>query len=637
VPTAEEIRAIDPELALRVAREPDLAADHLRAYRRADRDKQLDKNNNDISIKTEAAADSLMAAGLAGRVPALAESAARRRPGRSRDPADPERGEPLPDVNRNSGLEPVAPPRDWPAEAARLPIPDRWRLADTLGLLNPRWYDPYNPNVLKGDRPVRDGNQFVVLALILDSVLEPARLPTPVGPQSTTSSGAVDIFGAPERFIASQNLIVSVSYLKGDTTFRPPDYEFRITPVFNINYARAGEARLLRIDPREGRSRTDGHVGLQELFGDYHLRNVSDRYDFDSIRLGIQPFSSDFRGFLFQDNPIAARLFGTRANNRYQYNLAWLRRLEKDTNSGLNAVDRKPRNDDIFVANLYAQDLPTLGFTTQAIVAHNINREDDGAFYDENGFIQRPASIGLEKPRRYRVTYLGLNGDGHFGRLNLTASGYWALGRESRGLFRDAPRGIRASFVAAEASYDVDWTRLRLSLLHASGDDDPFDDEANGFDAIFENPVFAGADTNFWTRQAVPLVGGGGVALTLRNGMLNSLRTSREHGQSNFDNPGSMLVGMGADMDLTSPVRLSININHLWFEDSAVLQVARNQGSVDRRIGWDLSAALIWRPYFTQNIVLRLSAATLLPGRGFRDLFPDQDAYSVLGNFIFTY
>jgi hypothetical protein len=149
--------------------------------------------------------------------------------------------------------------------------------------------------------------------------------------------------------------------------------------------------------------------------------------------------------------------------------------------------------------------------------------------------------------------------------------------------------------------------------------------------------VFAGADTNFWTRQAVPLVGGGGVALTLRNGMLNSLRTSREHGQSNFDNPGSMLVGMGADMDLTSPVRLSININHLWFEDSAVLQVARNQGSVDRRIGWDLSAALIWRPYFTQNIVLRLSAATLLPGRGFRDLFPDQDAYSVLGNFIFTY
>ena len=44
--------------------------------------------------------------------------------------------------------------------------------------------------------------------------------------------------------------------------------------------------------------------------------------DFDSLRIGIQPFSSDFRGFLFQDNQLGVRLFGTRDNNRWQYNLA---------------------------------------------------------------------------------------------------------------------------------------------------------------------------------------------------------------------------------------------------------------------------------------------------------------------------
>ena len=34
--------------------------------------------------------------------------------------------------------------------------------------------------------------------------------------------------------------------------------------------------------------------------------------------------------------PLGVRLFGTRDNNQWQYNLAWFRRIEKDTNSGLN-------------------------------------------------------------------------------------------------------------------------------------------------------------------------------------------------------------------------------------------------------------------------------------------------------------
>ena len=98
----------------------------------------------------------------------------------------------------------------------------------------------------------------------------------------------------------------------------------------------------VNVDPREGTTRDDHHVGIQAAFVDKHLRNVSDNYDFDSFRVGIQPFSSDFRGFLFQDNQLGVRLFGTRDNNRWQYNLAWFRRLEKDTNSGLNDVGQTP-------------------------------------------------------------------------------------------------------------------------------------------------------------------------------------------------------------------------------------------------------------------------------------------------------
>ena len=52
------------------------------------------------------------------------------------------------------------------------------------------------------------------------------------------------------------------------------------------------------------------------------LRTVNEKFDFDSMRVGIQPFSTDFRGFLFQDNQLGVRLFGTRDNNIYQYNMA---------------------------------------------------------------------------------------------------------------------------------------------------------------------------------------------------------------------------------------------------------------------------------------------------------------------------
>ena len=582
-----------------------------------------------------------MAMGTAGAAPDLRQLPGakakpnpdiRQRPGEAPPPAP---ADALPDPNRDTGLKPVPPPEPGRATPPA-PVPDRWRLLETLKLLPDTWYDPYHQNKLKGDKPVFGEKGFVSLLLVSDTVYEPRRLPTPVGPQSTSQAGSTDIFGGGRQWVASQNIVFSLVLIEGDTTFQPPEYEVHFTPVYNLTDVKSQESRLLQIDPRGGDTRDDQHLGLQELFIDKHLRNVSDRYDFDSVRLGIQPFSSDFRGFLFQDNQLALRFFGTRANNRMQYNVAWIRRLEKDTNSGLNDAGAPLRNDDLYVANLYVQDLPVSGHTSQVIVAHNRNRETE-LFYDDNGFLERPSSFGNERPRRYQVTYLGYNGDGHFGRLNLTSSLYWALGRETAGPFRDSPGRINAGFAAAEASMDFDWTRVRLSALWGSGENDPFDNEANGFDAVFENPIIAGADTSFWIRQPVPLIGGGVVALSARNGVLNSLRSSKEHGQSNFANPGIQLGGLGADFDLLPQLRVSVNANHLAFDRTAVLEVARNQGNIDREIGWDLSTALNWRPFMQQNIVLRLSGAVLLPGEGFRELYPDVTPYSVLGNLILTY
>jgi hypothetical protein len=184
--------------------------------------------------------------------------------------------------------------------------------------------------------------------------------------------------------------------------------------------------------------------------------------------------------------------------------------------------------------------------------------------------------------------------------------------------------------------------RFRLSALYASGDKDPYDGKEQGFDAVFENPVFAGADTSYWIRQAIPFAGGGrAVSLSGRNGVLNSLRSSKEEGQSNFNNPGTFLLGAGADFDITPTVRVSANANHLSFVNTSSLQALRNEGSIPKSIGWDLSTAGIWRPKASQNMVFRLSAAVLEPGKGFRDLFgsaPRSKRYvSVLANVVLSY
>ena len=567
----------------------------------------------------------------------------------------------------NQGALRAPPPEAFPTD--HIPVPDRWRLVETLGIVRERPFDPYNQNTYKGDRPLcipsekererrraaglarcrtprflglEGDDWFLVVNAVSDTVLEPRTFPLPVGVQTTSGPGDLDVFGKNDSLALSQTFIFGAALIKGSTAYMPPHIEYRATFALQANYVDVAERRILFVEPSKGTQRFDYAFGVQELFVDYHLRNVSDRYDFDSVRFGIQPFQLDFRGFLFNDQQLGLRLFGNRNNNRFQYNLAAIWRLEKDTNSGLNNVLQSPRKDWILHANLYRQDFPFVGLTSQASLTVNVNRERGDIEVDDNGFPVRPALIGNLRARNYEVAYLGYSADGHIGRINLSASAYGAFGWDRNNIFTGRKAQMRSFFFAAEPSYDVNWMRFRGSFLFASGDGEPFDDHEGGFDAIFENPIFAGADTSYWIRQSIPFIGGGrAVSINGRNGILNSLRSSKEQGQSNFNNPGTILAGVGADFDITPQVRVSGNLNHLWFHKTAVLQALRSEGSIPRDIGWDVSVAATWRPSFTQNIVFRASAAVLQPGRGFRDLFENSDRdkryHSVLLNAILTY
>jgi hypothetical protein len=553
---------------------------------------------------------------------------------------DPEPADINAPVQVNRGAIDPPPPEAFPADMP--PIRDRWRLAASLGLVKPRWLDPYNQNTLKGDRPIL-GTQdvFLNLSLVSDTVLEPRSFPTPVAANASTRPGQNDSFGRVSSFLGSQTFLLGASIIKGATAFKPPDFELRVNLAYNYNYAEVPERQILNIASSRSSRRTDDFLAVQEGYFEYHLRNVSDRYDFDAVRVGIQPFISDFRGFLFQDDQLGVRFFGNRDNNRFQYNLAVFQRIEKDTNSGLNDLTVPLRRDTIFVANAYRQDLPVPGMTSQVTVIYDRDRERKDVHFDTNGFPVRPALIGVDRGRDYDVVYAGFNLDGHFGRLNLTASTYAAFGEDRNNPFTGKPSRIESYFVAAEPSIDFSWARVRLSGLYASGDKSPFGKTETGFDAILENPQFAGSDTSYWIRQSIPFVGGGLVSINGRNGVLNDLRSSKDEGQSNFVNPGTILLGVGTDLDLTPTIRASANINNINFVNTEVIQALRQQGRVQKGVGMDYSASIIWRPLMTQNIVLRGSAAIFEPGAGFRDLLTARGAdsrfYSILFNCVLSY
>ena len=151
-----------------------------------------------------------------------------------------------------------------------VPVPDRWRIVDTLGYKE-RWFDPYNRNVLKADRPVHGDDWFFNLGVISDTVYELREVPTPVGGISTDRPGGVDVFGSADQWAAVENLAAEFVYYKGDTVFKPPDYEFRFTPVFSYNYVELETLQGVNADAREGKTRNDHHLGIQAAFIDKHL------------------------------------------------------------------------------------------------------------------------------------------------------------------------------------------------------------------------------------------------------------------------------------------------------------------------------------------------------------------------------
>ena len=512
-----------------------------------------------------------------------------------------------------------------------LPTPDRWDLEfpvwqryapDSTGTspyTRGRRRDPYNRNILKGDYPVIGQDIFFVLTMVAETPLEFRRVPTPSG-VSAERPDSDTFFGRPGQISFAPEALVSLELFKGDTAFAPRRWAVRVTPAFNINYVNTGERNIVDATPEEGKNRRRTDAALQEAFGELKLADVGSHYDFISVRAGLQPFSSDFRGFLFRDTNLGLRLFGNWGRNRNQWNVAYFDQLEKETNSELNLASR--RNQRVLVANYYRQDFLTPGYTISPSFHANLDRGDE-PFYDANGFLVRPSPVGVVKPHHVSAYYAGVGGDGHWGRLNVTHQFYQAFGTDDfNGIAAQRVR-INAQFAAAEVSVDHDWWRLKGAVIAASGDKDPGDDRARGFDAIMDNPNIAGGPFSFWNREGIRLAGTL-VGLVGRNSLLPSLRSSKTEGQANFVNPGLLEFDAGWSADLTPKLHATVNLNVLRFQHTETLSALLFQQDIDRAIGVDISAGIQYRPWLNDNVVFTAGTSVFAPAAGFRNLLTPQ-------------
>jgi hypothetical protein len=513
-------------------------------------------------------------------------------------------------------------------------MPDRWRDIQpppSEFTVNGNWYDPYNQNVLKGDYPIIGQNTFFILTASVDNFVEAIRTPTPSG-VSTLDPESRLAFGNGNRLIVNENLKLGFELYGGQTAFRPRDWELKVTAFFNLNYANLRENNGVNIDVRKGDDRTTTHVAFQELFLEKHLFDVSDRYDFVSLKAGIQRFSSDFRGFVFSDFNLGARLFGSIGSNRVQWNLIYLPMLEKETNSELNTVFER-RDQDVVIGNLYIQDFLSPGYTAQFSLHYN--NDKPGTHYDENGFPVRPALVGLPREHEIKAYYAGWAGDGHFGSLNITHAFYQVFGEDSYNAFANRDIALNAQMAALELSVDDDWMRFKVSGFFASGDSDPADDIGKGFDAIIDQPFFAGGPFSYWNSQRVGLLG---VGLVQKLSFLPSLRSSKLEGQANFVNPGLLLLNVGYDAEISQKLKVLLNVNYFRFVNTAVLQDFLNQPRIHKQIGLDYSIGVIYRPFLNNNTIFTFGVAALSPMDGFEDIYETSDVqFSSFASLVFTY
>ena len=455
---------------------------------------------------------------------------------------------------------PLTPPQVSlaPARLQQRPLVNRWRMLDAYGIQIPRGslLDPYNQNILKGDFPIVGENVF----LVLDEVYNPA---------ATFTRGRGDGDELESQF--NNTFVTAATIFHGSTVFRPEDWSVKVSGVGNIN--------------RGVNDKDDFEI--KEIVGQVKLFDIGSYYDFTSVRGGYQFFKTDFNGFVFQDFNLGFEFFGELAANRHRWSGGFVS-LRAKQQEGVLSFDAL--NQEVAFLSWIVEDFGSPGFNANFSVHHDRDLSVEGVQLD--------------------VYYFGFASAGHLGRIVLNPAVYVALGTSERA---GASQDIAAYFAGVEFAYPKDYLNYRAAFFFASGDDDPNDTEAHGFDAINDNINLFGGQTSFLV--------GGGVLGTRPNSFLPSFRPAGALTQANFVNPGILFVNAGLDAVFTTKLFFESNFNFFRFVDTASIAATTEA----QELGFELNANFAYRLLANENLVLKFGANVFLPGEAAKVILDRDD------------
>ena len=476
------------------------------------------------------------------------------------------------------------------------PEANRWRLLEPGGVATkPRnpLYDPYSPNLLKGDYPLVGDRLFLATTATLDAFADFKR-------NLDFTNRIKNVPFHEHNLVGQLTGTVAMELFKGATVFAPKDWAIRLTPIMRF---RCGDKNA--IDQGCGED-----FRIQEAFGEVKLFEVGQTFDATSLRAGLQGFASDFFGLVYNDVQPGARVFSELERNRFKVNVAVFDRLNKEKLSGLNEFKR--REHQVGVVSFQWDDFLWPGFNVQPSFV--VNHDDK---------LGRPLD----------AYYMGVAATGLLGPVNVNGAVYYVTGATADNTPDRRRQTIQAGAAFAQFLYPVSFVTPRLAIAYATGDRDPTDRHANGFDSVFDNVAFGGGQFSYLFGEKIQL---GNTTVLRGNSIFPSLRGA--NATSQFVNPGAVAINAGMDFFLTPKLLAEANLNYVRFDDTSSLERALGRDAIGHQVGYELNSGLTYRPFLNEQVILFFGGAVFFPGQAIKDTFGTEKAvYKTIARLVLVF
>lgn len=344
-----------------------------------------------------------------------------------------------------------------------------------------------------------------------------------------------------------------------------------------------------------------------------------------NIRAGIQDYKSDFIGSIYNDTDLGLRVTGSYKG--VDWSLYGTNRLENDLLSDFNQISSF-RDQQVYIAHLQFN----IGKTTVKPSIHfNIDEEGD----------HRRGRVGREED--VEAFYIGFTTYGPIGPVNLLTGLYGVFGSQDNvSLVGAIP--LRDQNVRAFAGYiDVSYPMLNgkmtphTGVFYVSGDSDPFDGDATGFDAISDH-VDVWGSKGFMIDDRVALGALGGRTFMRHDSPYTSLRDTDAN--SNYVNPGAVAVNIGLNTKPFDKLSLDTNFTQFWWRETdsleAILGALGVPNNLGNTLGFEVNMEASYK--LTDKLNLNASGTIYKTNQDLRYVFGDNDvAINITGGIQFNF